>query len=157
MEDWLVTPALTGLGGKRRSCALGLNPYKSAYQLWKEKVSGELEPQESNKFILWGNLLEEPIISAYEYMTNMKVIREKKLRIPSDSYNNIFTNLDGVVEDEEPMVFEAKSTVSHVYKSWKSEDEDGEYAQSIPMTYYCQVQGELSVTGFKSAILAVFF
>lgn len=154
--DWLILRNLIGVGGSDIAAALGVNPYKSAYQLWKEKVSDEIEPQDSNKFIIWGNALEEPIISVFEKQTGLQVIREKALRI-HPVYDNIYVNLDGRYVDPElgDTVLEAKSTVTHVYKSWKTEDEEGEYKQSIPMTYYCQVQGELAVTGFQQAVLVV--
>jgi putative phage-type endonuclease len=146
--EWLGLRNMLGLGGSDVATALGINHYKSAYKLWQEKVSDEIE-ETNNKFTVWGNLLEEPIIQVYEELTGKKVIREKKIRIHPE-HDCLFANLDGIVEADN-WVLEAKSTVSSVYKSWK----DDENAQSIPLPYYAQVQHELSVTGFSNAVLVI--
>lgn len=57
-ESWL---AARKLGSSDAAAALGLNPFKSPYQLWAEKT-GRLAPVEENEAMLWGKLLE-PVIA----------------------------------------------------------------------------------------------
>lgn len=53
-EKWLAVRN-QGIGGSDASVIMGLNPYKSAYQLWLEK-RGVAEPEDltGNPYIYWG-------------------------------------------------------------------------------------------------------
>ena len=44
--DWLKWRT-KGIGGSDASVIAGINPYKSVYQLWKEKT-GQIEPEEED-------------------------------------------------------------------------------------------------------------
>lgn len=53
-----------GLGASEVSAALNLNPYRSAYELWQEKI-GEREPFAGNDNTRWGQLIEDAARTAY--------------------------------------------------------------------------------------------
>lgn len=141
-ELWLQTRNVVGIGASDTSIVLGLNRYKTAFQLWKEKVSDEIEPIDNN-YIRWGNLLEPPIIEEYERMTQTKTRKDTYMRIHPE-FNCLYANLDGVIYSDDKLIgaAECKSTVSSVYKSWK-ENAD-ECPQGIPLEHYCQVMHQFA-------------
>ena len=150
---WLGLRVVLGLGGSDVSPALGISKYKTAYQLWLEKVADEIESFE-NKFTIWGNLLEEPLSQEYMRQTRNVIVEDKKIRIHPE-HNNLFVNLDRIVmQDGIPVgIVEIKSTVNRVFKSWQKDDDycvDG-----IPLYFYCQIQHELSVSGLPWCDLVI--
>ena len=57
-EEWLK---LRKIGGSEAAIILGLNKYKTAYQLWLEKT-GEIIPEElDSEAIHFGNVLEDVV------------------------------------------------------------------------------------------------
>ena len=147
IQDWLAIRQLLGIGASEVSGVLGISRYKTPYQIWVHKVSDEIELVE-NKFTIWGNLLEEPLAQEYVRKTGNLVKTDNKIRI-HQKHDNIFANLDRVVVEkrtEENGILECKSTVKRVYESWIKNEED--CPQGIPLDYYCQIQQQLSVTGF---------
>ena len=42
-ETWLGLRILLGIGGSDVAVALGISKYKTAYQIWQEKVADEIE------------------------------------------------------------------------------------------------------------------
>lgn len=154
LEDWLVIRQMLGLGGSEVPTVLGLNEYMSPFQLWKGKVGDEIEVIE-NKFTWWGIELEAPISRSYEKLSGRTLIEDPYIRI-HPKYNNLFVNIDRIIADNSDSkgagVFEAKSTVGSVYRSWSTKYAD---FQGIPPNYFAQVQHELSVSGLKWAVLCV--
>ncbi len=141
-KDWLSIRHMLGLGASDFASALGINKYKTPFQLWQDKVSGEVEIF-SNKFTNWGNLLEPPILEDYSNQVSLDVKKDQYMRIhPTHDY--LFANLDGLVYVDGNIVggVEAKSTVNSVYKSWQ--DNPDENPQGIPMYQYIQIQGQFS-------------
>lgn len=151
LEDWLVLRAMIGIGGSDVSAALSINDYKTPYELWKEKLVEEVESKDNN-IMMFGRLVEEPIAQMYMKMTGRSVVEDPYIRIHPD-YDHLFVNLDRIVLDngdgKGAGVFEAKSTVYSVYKTWEKEP------NGIPLNYYTQVMHELSVSGLKWAVLVV--
>lgn len=152
-ELWLQIRNVLGIGGSEVAVALGISEYKSSYQLWKEKVSDEVETFD-NKFTDWGTGLEPFLRDMYVKQTGRKVKEDHKIRIHPE-HDCLFVNLDGVVMDgkEEVGIIEIKSTVRSVYKSWANNPD--ECPQGIPLYHYSQVQHELSITGFPWCDLVV--
>jgi putative phage-type endonuclease len=152
--EWLKQRK-NGIGGSEVAAVLNISPYKTAYQVWKDKVSDEIEDEE-NDYTRLGNFIEDFIASEYARQTGRKTLRDNKIRVHKE-YSCLIVNLDRVIVDNQdgsgPGILECKSTVNFVFKSWK-DDETAQ--QSIPLTYYSQIQHELSVTGYKWAVLAVY-
>lgn len=62
--EWLQERT-KGLGGSDAGVVLGLNKYKTAFELWLEKT-GQVEPQEiDSEAIYWGNEMLEEIRGLY--------------------------------------------------------------------------------------------
>lgn len=70
-EDWLRERA-PYIGGSDAGAILGLNPYRSPVDVWKEKL-GFAEPFAGNEATYWGAALEEAVAKRYEEETGNKV------------------------------------------------------------------------------------
>ena len=91
--DWLRYRTM-GIGGSDVSVIAGINPYKSAYQLWLEKT-GQTEPAESeNEYTHFGTVLEPVIRKEFMERTGFKV-RQKHMLLKSENYPFMLANLDG--------------------------------------------------------------
>lgn len=67
-QEWLEDRR-KGIGGSDVATILGLNQYKSAYQLWLEKTGQvELKDTESEP-AYWGNVLEEVVAKEFQERT----------------------------------------------------------------------------------------
>lgn len=61
-----------GIGGSDASVILGLNPWRSPYDLWCEKVSeAEPEAEPDRWYQRWGRLLEEPLAQVFTEKTGL--------------------------------------------------------------------------------------
>lgn len=148
LEDWLVVRAMLGIGGSDVSAALNISEYKSPYELWKEKLLDVVDAKD-NDWMWFGREAEDLIAKGYSRITGREVISDPNIRI-HEKHDCLFVNLDRIIIDNGdgmgPGVLECKSTEYNVYKTW---------LESIPLNYYCQIQHEMSVTGYKWAVLAV--
>ena len=73
--DWLRYRTM-GIGGSDVSVIAGINPYKSAYQLWLEKT-GQTEPAESeNEYTHFGTVLEPVIRKEFIERMDLKFIQK---------------------------------------------------------------------------------
>ena len=127
-EEWLSKRG-ESIGASESGAILGLNPWRTAVDVWIEKT-GETEPLEDNLNMRLGRDLEPIIQKLFEEETGLKVRRDNKIRI-DDEYEFITTNLDGVVIGEKvPIEYKTMT-------KW-----DGE----IPDYYFCQIQHQMMVT-----------
>jgi len=142
---------LTGIGGSDAATVCGLNPYKSAVELYYEK-RGESTPEDiSDKpAIRWGNLLE-PLVAA-EYMRETgRVVRRKNAMLRHKEHPHMIAHLDRVVQGER-IVVEIK-TVSQI--AYDKGDWGPAGTDEVPSHYLLQVQHYMAVTGYPVAHLAV--
>jgi len=147
VEEWLALRKRS-IGASEVAVLLGLNPYKTTYQLWEEKIlDGPLE-QIHNDAIDFGNKLEEIVAQTYAERAQRKVIRDNKIRVHPEI--DFFTcNLDRVIlpiDGEGRGVLECKTASGFASGSWESE---------VPPMYYTQVQAQLAITGYKWGALAL--
>lgn len=136
----------TGIGGSDAAAAVGLSPWRSAYDLWEEKV-GQSPPVEQNEPMLWGKLLEDIIRREYERRTGMVVTYRKELiRHPARPW--MFVHLDGEVGSTGEAILEVKT--SRTGQGWGEPDTD-----EIPLPYLVQVHHSLAVTAAQVCDVAV--
>lgn len=78
-EKWLKTRDL-GIGGSDAAVIMGMNSYKSPYQLWMEKT-GQVEPPDlsDNQYVYWGTKNEGNIADWFQEETG------KKVKTPGDT------------------------------------------------------------------------
>lgn len=70
-SEWLQERA-KGIGGSDAGIILGVNKFRTPFELWLEKT-GQVEPQETdNEAIYWGNQMENVVAKEFEKRTGKK-------------------------------------------------------------------------------------
>ena len=150
-----------GIGGSDIAALLGLSPYKTALQLWAEKVGhpGALEPQGIN--LRFGQHLEPFVASEYEQATGLHT-REVGSPIFHPEHGFMFAHVDRLVleragdtaiEDGRvvaPAVLECKTANAFAAHGWGEAGSD-----RVPAAYLAQCAWYTAVTGCAWADLAV--
>lgn len=134
-----------GIGGSDIAVIVGMNNWKSPFQLWAEKT-GETAQEDlsDNEFIYWGNVLEEAVANRFCELTGKTVRRCGMLQDEVVPY--FLANVDRLVVGEQAGL-EIKTTSSFKRKEW---DED-----KLPDSYYLQCQWYMGITGFPKWYIAV--
>lgn len=175
-ETWLNLRG-KGLGGSDVASVVGLNPYKSNLDLWKEKTNKTKSDFEDNKFTLFGKGVESAItqIIKHTFVDELEVITADEVLVRIDkpylrasldgellaktdfefmSYWKPFYNKQDEIPPEKILikkgmkgVLEDKTTF--VLNSMHKE----KWHNTIPDNYYCQVLHYLNVTGYDFVIL----
>lgn len=143
-EKWLRTRDL-GIGGSDAAVIMGMNSYKSPYQLWMEKT-GQVEPPDlsGNQYVYWGTKNEANIADWFQEETGKKVKRLGTLQ--SREYPFMLANVDRTVIGENAGL-EIKTAGVSQYRKWKDDE--------IPDAYYCQCLHYMAVTGADYWYIAV--
>lgn len=137
-----------GIGGTDAAAILGLNPYKTALDVWMEKT-GRTEIQElDNKYTYWGKILESIVADEYAKLCKCKIKKVNKT-VTHKKYSWMFGHLDRKVIGEKKFL-ECKTTSAYRKNAWGNEGSD-----YVPDEYLIQVQHYLAITGYESADLAV--
>ncbi|MGO2892459.1 MAG: YqaJ viral recombinase family protein [Enterococcus devriesei] len=134
-----------GIGGSDVGTILGLNKWKSPYQLWLEKT-GQIELDESNSEpAYWGNVLEEVVAREFMERTGKKVRRRNQV-FEHPLHPFLRANIDRDVVGENA-ILECKTANSFLAKEWDGDE--------IPMSYLCQIQHYMNVLNRECAYIAV--
>lgn len=141
---WLEARAI-GIGGSDAAVIMGMNQYKSPYQLWLEKT-GQVEPPDlsGNQYVYWGTKNEANIADWFQEETSKRVKRLGTLR--SREYPFMLANVDRTVVGENAGL-EIKTAGVSQYRKWKDDE--------IPDAYYCQCLHYMAVTGAAYWYIAV--
>ncbi len=132
------------IGASDSSIILGINPWKTARQLWEEKL--DITPQPPmNQAMLRGHELE-PIAREFFITTTGKEALPAVLCHPE--LNWMMASLDGINHEEE-FVLEIKCGGQKLHDQAK--------IGVIPDYYMCQIQHQLCVTGFSKAMYLSYF
>ncbi|MBL6441348.1 MAG: YqaJ viral recombinase family protein [Dialister sp.] len=143
-EKWLEARTL-GIGGSDAAVIMGMNRYKSPYQLWLEKTGQAEAPDLSgNQYVYWGTRNESNIADWFQEETGKKVKRLGTLR--SKEYPFMLANVDRTVVGENAGL-EIKTAGVRQYRKWKDDE--------IPDAYYCQCLHYMAVTGADYWYIAV--
>lgn len=141
---WLETRN-AGIGGSDASVIMGLNPYKSPYQLWLEKTGQAEAPDLSHvQAVYWGSKNEANVADWFQETTGKKARKLGTLR--SRSHPFMLANVDRAVMGEEAGL-EIKTAGVSQAKKWRGDE--------IPDAYYCQCLHYLAVTGADRWYIAV--
>ena len=129
------------IGGSDVAAILGLNRYKTSYEVWEEKKHN-IRTFDGNQATEWGKKLEPVIIAHFEQVNNVKAF-DNNTRYISKEYDFLGCHPDGICTiNNENVLIEVKTVSTDAYKFW---------GNSLPMEYYCQVQHNLYVLGLKKA------
>lgn len=137
-----------GVGGSDMSTILGLNSFKTPYELWLEKT-GRVEPEDiSDKWaIVKGNALENELRKRFcANHPEMLVTDGTDKQFISRGRSYLRASLDGILQREDGSfgILEIKTASSRRAGDWH--DEDGNLR--IPSYYLAQVEFYALVTGW---------
>lgn len=142
-ENWLAARRL-GIGGSEAASIVGLNPWKSAYQLWLEKT-GQVEPENiSDKEVVhFGTKLEQLVADEFCEREGKKVERcgmyqNKQNPFMLGSFDRLLVGEDAGLECKTTSVFNKKE--------WD--------AGEVPPNYYVQCQHYMLVSGLPRWYIA---
>ena len=142
-EDWLKERK-KGIGGSDVACVLGLNKYKSAFALYNEKKSEEIEDFD-NEAMRIGRDLEEYVASRFTELSGIKVRHENAILI-NENFPFIRANVDRLCVGVKAGL-ECKTASTWNAKNFGK----GEF----PVNYYAQCVAYMAVTGLPDWYLAV--
>ncbi|WP_311194382.1 YqaJ viral recombinase family protein [Selenomonas noxia] len=143
-KKWLEARS-TGIGGSDAAVIVGLNRWKSPFQLWLEKT-GKAEPDDlsENEYVYWGKVLEEAVAKRFCELTGKKVQRRGLLQMDGCPY--IIASVDRMVVGENAGL-ECKTCNGFAAKEWEDDE--------VPAAYYVQCQHYMMVTGCERWYIAV--
>lgn len=151
-----------GIGASESGAACGLNPHKSALQLWGEKTDRlPLPDLDNNRFVKWGNRLEKVVCDAFSEETGLKIRRNVKTLSHPD-YPWMMCHLDREIigaDGNAVAVLEAKTGSFYTFEKWGPTCDiwsiPGDYEPKVPDEYFCQAQHQLAVTSLSVCYIAV--
>jgi putative phage-type endonuclease len=127
-----------GIGGSDIAAIMGLSPFKTAYQVYREKRK-EVEDWQGNEATDWGKRMEPAIRQWYSDTTGRSVRLPDKIMY-HEKYPFMLASLDGFTDDRR--IVEIKTARSG--KNW------GEpLTNQIPDYYAVQCHHYMIVTGFE--------
>lgn len=141
-EDWLNLRRKS-IGGSDAGCIMGVNNYRSALELYADKL-GMVEHTEQNEAMRIGTDLEQYVADRFMEATGKKVQRTNFMYV-DDEHEFLSANIDRVVVGENAAL-ECK-TMSPLSRYDVA-------AGEIPATYYYQVQHYMMVMGYEKMYLA---
>jgi len=151
------------IGGSDIGAILGENKYKTAYEVWEEKIEGKSTDLSQNKSVVIGKLLESDLIDTYERRYNSLCIRPANT-FYSEKYEFMSANLDAIAVQDFPennqleWQFGEKKIVEIKTASTFNKDEWGPSgSQIVPSSYYAQVAYYMLVSGYNNAEIFVGF
>lgn len=134
-----------GLGGSDAAAALGLSPWKTPLELFREKRGEDAGTIAESEPMRWGSLLEPVIRQEYSSRTG-RVVRVPETTLVHPAHAFMIANLDGLTDDGR--LLEVKTARSA--QDWGEPGTD-----AIPQHYLLQIQHYLIVTALPIADVAV--
>ena len=128
------------IGGSDVAAILGINRYKTSYEVWEEKKHG-IKTFEGNNITDWGKKLEPIILHEFELKHNVKIF-DSNAKYVSKKFKELGCHPDGIAYIKENCLIEAKTVSSKAYQHWENE---------LPLEYNCQVQHNLFVCDLQKA------
>lgn len=139
-----------GIGASEVATVLGLNPYETPRQLWREKL-GIDAPKAENFFMKAGHYLEDAVAKFYADASGNEIIAssaEEFMFMDKDrpflrvSPDRTYWLPDMVHNDDNKGILECKTTQRTI-------DPD-----DLPKPWFCQLQMNLGVAGYEKGALA---
>jgi len=149
-EQWLEVRQ-SGVGSSDAAAAVGLNPYRSALELWMDKTGRadalpQIDPHDESSPMYWGTLLE-PIVAAHYTKRTGRRVRRLNAVLQHPQHPWMLANIDReVLGCADVQLLECKTAGLNGARLWK----DG-----VPEYVQLQVMHQLAVTGKQAADVAV--
>jgi len=148
-EEWLAERK-TGIGGSDAAAVLGVSPYKSALDLWREKISDTPEPDLETPPILRGRYLEPVAADLYARQTERQIRRQPMRRHPEHAFmiGNVDRQILATGSVETTGALEIKCPGLRVFAGVK--------ARGLPEHMTVQLMHYLAVLGYSWGSFALF-
>lgn len=141
-EEWLKYRKM-GITGTDAGAIVGMNPYKSALQVFVDKTTDNLDNFD-NEAMKQGRDLEEYVAQRFCEATGKKVRRANAIFV-SDEHPWMLADFDRLVVGERAGL-ECKTVSAYSAEKWKN--------GAIPLHYQLQVQHYLAVSGYDAWYIA---
>jgi len=145
-EQWL-RERKTYIGGSDIGCILGLSKYKTALDVYLDKIGDTIE-ESTSEAAHWGNMLEDVVAKEYASRTGLEVTESEGL-IRHKKHPFIAANIDRWV-DGKKHVLECKTANFMKGKEWGEQVTD-----QIPELYLCQVAYYAAICDVEKVDIAV--
>lgn len=142
-KEWLKYRK-SGIGGSDAGAVCGLNPYRTAMQVYRDKVSGEIE-EVDNEAMRQGREFEDYVAKRFMEATSKKVRRANAM-FYNEEYPFMLADVDRMVVGENAGL-ECKTASPYMADKWK----DG----NIPLSYQIQCYHYMAVCNADAWYLAV--
>lgn len=140
--DWLKYRK-KGITGTDAGAICGLNPYSSAFQIYQDKITDEIE-EFDNESMRQGRDLEEYVARRFSEETGLKVRRANAI-FQNEENPFMLADFDRLIVGQKAGL-ECKTVSTYSSDKWN----DG----NIPLHYQMQVQHYLAVSGFDCWYIA---
>ena len=140
--DWLRARR-QGITGTDAGAITGMNPYVSAFQVYQDKLSDDVQ-ETDNEAMRQGRDLEEYVASRFAEATGFKVHRANAI-FQNEEHPVMLADFDRLIVGQKAGL-ECKTVSPYSAGKWK----DG----AIPLHYQMQVQHYLAVSGFDCWYIA---
>jgi len=140
------------IGASEISAVLGLNKYRSAFEVYCAK-RGLSDPVKENEPMYWGKRLEDIILDEFERRT--KLLLERNCFAVSDYTPFLGAQLDALIYNPDGTVaatIDAKNIGRPIESEWGESLSD-----EVPDQYNLQLQQQMYCTGAELGYLAVLF
>lgn len=135
----------SGIGGSDVGVIMGVNPWKTPYQLWLDKT-GQETVQKENAYQHFGLMLEQVIADEFAERNQVKVQRRNNMFHKEGT--PLIANIDRYIVGGG--ILECKTC-----DKWAAGKFGEDGTDDVPETYLLQVQHYMYVTGIHGAFLAV--
>lgn len=142
-KEWLKYRK-SGIGGSDAGAVCGLNPYRTAMQVYQDKVSEEIEEMD-NEAMRQGREFEDYVAKRFMEETGKKVRRANAM-FYNEEYPFMLADVDRMVVGENAGL-ECKTASPYMADKWK----DG----NIPLSYQIQCYHYMAVSNADAWYLAV--
>lgn len=147
-EEWLDIRK-SGIGSSEVATIVGLNPWETPYQLWRRKV-GIDEPKQENAAMRNGHHLEDAVSRMWHDATGREIIKRSAI--------------DWIIRDNDRPYLQVSPDRTYWLGDSRSPEEKGILeikttrmkvdATELPKYWFCQIQYQLGVAGYKEGSLA---
>jgi putative phage-type endonuclease len=138
-----------GLGGSDIGAVMGLNPYKTAHQVYLEKVEGYTEDLSENEAVRRGIIFEQPTADLYTSITGKEVYCSGTFT--HKEYPFLIANPDRIIPTENRGL-EIKTVGYSSKNQWGASG-----TQLIPEHYYMQIAHYMFVLDYQYWDVAALF
>lgn len=132
-----------GITGTDAGAICGMNPYVSAFQVYHDKTSEEIE-ENDNEAMRQGRDMEEYVASRFEEETGLKVRRANAI-YQNEKYPFMLADFDRLIIGQK-VGLECKTVSPYSADKWSDDD--------IPVHYQMQCQHYMAVSGYDCWYIA---